>query len=187
MSGLANVLELTRRPNKYVSENVGMDYVGNDVEGMVAGGNRNFCAKPESAYRSIAFGDMWQFDITYAGGGEQMAYCMEKGVRGPQGSPYPSMPLADCLPNLTEAKTRQINWVLANAFPAIGHEAMFEKAGVDASLAPALNADDAYAAVQVTLWSLINPPKDRESGWRFIKCVGGGIHPKSARLKQTST
>lgn len=178
-------LACTRGRRPCARDNMGMDYIGTDLRGIVSGGNQNACAIYQSAYQSGAFENIFHFDIVYEGGQEQPVYCLEKGVRGAQGSPYQSAPVSQCMGQLTRDQMAGINHVLANAYPAISMEEMFVCAGVNPKAAPELTNEDAYAAVQVAIWSIIDRPENTEEGWRFYDCVSGALHPKSARLKQT--
>ncbi len=165
-------------------DNVGMLYIGNDVTGTVDGGSLNYCMIPGSAYRSVAFSNIYQFHITFQDGSTQMVYCMEKGVRGPTGDPYQSMPITNCLPNITPSQSNLLAWIIANSYPAVSPQQLFQAAGVSGAANPALNENDAYAATQVALWSVFSPPGDTGNGWQFLDCTTGAVHPKSDRMRQ---
>lgn len=160
-------------------------YTAADIEGNVYGGNRNYCAIPGSTYRSVQFNNIWQLSIVYASGATQPVYCLEKGVKGPQGEAYRSRPISQCLSGSTPQQQARVLWILANGYPAITAAQLFACAGVDQASAPALNDNDAYAAVQVAVFSVFNPPADKESSWQFTDCTTGAIHEKSARLQKT--
>lgn len=165
--------------------NAALIYTGTDITGNVFGRTNSYCRIPESAYHTVAFDGMWQFWITRPDGTSEPVYCMEKGKRGPDGEPFHSVPIAQAMPSLTQRQISRIAWILANGYPANAPAELFQRAGVDALATPQLNSDDAYAATQVALWSVINTPQDPSVGWTFLDCVTNQVHPKSDRLKRT--
>ena len=69
--------------------------------------------------------------------------------------PYESRPFETLFPGATETKKKCWDGFLANTFPAVSAAATFALAGVDPTAAPVLDNNDAYAAVQVSLWVLL--------------------------------
>ena len=72
-------------------------------------------------------------------------------------------------------------WIMANAFPVVSAAQTFALAGVDANASPVLDDNDAYAAVQVSLWVLLGQINIDEV--YFLDCTTGEQHPKSERLR----
>lgn len=167
--------------------NIAQIHEGSDISGVV-GGNTSFCAThPDSAYMSAYFGEIWNFYITYDNGEVQPVYCLEHGRRGPNGNTFQSRPPEVALPDYTREQVDRMVWIIANSYPVMSANQLFTKAGVDLAVNPPLDANDAYAATQVALWSAVDPPPDASMGWTFLDCSSRVAHPKSARLKQVVT
>lgn len=160
----------------------GQFYSGRDITGMAYGASNSFCDFPASAYRTGAFAGIWKFSIVQ-NGASKVAYCLEKGVRGADGNPYASVSVEESSVPLTQRQQMRIAYILTNAIPVISAGQQFANAGVSSSQAPALDENDAYAAAQVAIWSVINEPADRQTGWSFYNCSDGEPHPKSDRLR----
>ncbi len=158
-----------------------------DAMGTASGTLRSYCDTfPASAYQNETFQRIWRFDVALDGGKRHAAYCLEKGLPGPlgDGHRYATVPLAEAFPDLTGAQIRQIGWLLTHTYPAITAAQLFAAAGVNASAAPALDDNDAYAAGQVALWSVFRPTTAAER--TFYICGTTTPHPKNARLERTA-
>lgn len=155
----------------------------------VSGGNSSYCTRPDteaSRYRldsPISQGAIVKIDIM-SGGQTLPAYCIQKGVRAPEGIPYQSMPFEAALPGYTQEQQDMTGWILANGYPSVSAAEMFSRTGVDWSAPPALDDNDAYAAVSAAIWGVLGQVTTDEI--RFLNCSGGGLHPKSDRLRQAA-
>ena len=95
--------------------------------------------------------------------------------------PYESRPLESLLPSSDERKIKMLGWILANTFPSVSANQTFLKAEVDPMMNPVLDDNDAYAAVQLTLWVLLERISLDEV--YLLDCKTGINHPKSARMR----
>lgn len=167
------------------ADNAGIGYIGTDIVGTATGGSQSFASVPGSTYRSALYADIWLFTITYQDGTTEPVYCLEKGLRGPNDDLYQSTSMEQALPYATPEERQRLMQVLANGYPAVSPQQLFLCAGVDASAPPALTWEDAYAATQIGLWSVFNPPTNPEMDWQLLDLGTGQLHPKSARIAQT--
>ncbi len=155
------------------------------LRGSAGGTTGSYCESfPASAYYTTAFRNIWQFSMTLDGQSTRAAYCLEKGLPGPTGSGhrYEGVPVEVAFPNLTQRQTYQLAWILQHTYPVISSSALFSQAGVNPNTVPVLDANDAYAASQIALWSVFSPTD--EVGWILYQCGTNDVHPKNARLLQ---
>lgn len=110
-------------------------------------------------------------------------YCLDKFRDGPYGNvPYQSASFETLFPDAAQRQKIMMAWILSNAYPSVSAAETFTLAGVNAQTAPVLDDNDAYAAVQVSLWVLLGQISPDEV--QFLNCGGDtGLHPKSARLR----
>ena len=163
-------------------------YAQSALQAKAGGTQGNYCAVfPHSAFYTKSFQNMWQFSITPDGQPERAAYCIQKGKTGPLHGDhrYRSVDVEHVLPDATAAQRIQLAWLLQHVYPAISAAEQFEEAGVDASSPPPLDENDAYAAAQVAIWSVFDPPDPADpAGWTFFTCGTETPHPKSERLER---
>ncbi|MCL2811298.1 MAG: thioester domain-containing protein [Clostridia bacterium] len=164
-------------------------YAQGALLGSASGTQGNYCAVfPQSAYYTKSFQNIWQFSFTPDGQSKRAAYCIQKGKTGPVHGDrrYRSVDVAHALPDTTATQRIQLAWLLQHVYPAISVAEQFNEASVNASSTPTLDENDAYAAAQIAIWSVFDPPDPANpDGWRFFACGTETIHPKSERLEQT--
>ena len=166
-------------------------YSGTDVSGTV-GGNpsvQSYCGLDYTAASRYRLdrpdhNQIFQFFGNILGSQNKLVYCLDKFADGPYNDvPYESRPFETLFPGATERQKEMLGWILANTFPAVSAAATFALAGVDPTAAPVLDNNDAYAAVQVSLWVLLEQIALDEVN--FLECTSGETHPKSERLRVT--
>ena len=166
-------------------------YSGTDVSGTV-GGNpsvQSYCGLDYTAASRYRLdrpdhNQIFQFFGNILGSQNKLVYCLDKFADGPYNDvPYESRPFETLFPGATERQKEMLGWILANTFPAVSAAATFALAGVDPTAAPVLDNNDAYAAVQVSLWVLLEQIALDEVN--FLECTSGETHPKSERLRIT--
>ncbi|WP_130861278.1 thioester domain-containing protein [Bacilliculturomica massiliensis] len=164
-------------------------YSGTDITGTAdgnsgPGGPENYCDlsfTSASRYRlnRADHNNIFQFYLT-AGGGTRQAFCLDKFKDGPYGVSYRSGAFETAFPDAAARQKTMTAWLLANAYPAVSAAQTFDLAGVNASASPALDDNDAYAAVQVAIWVLLGQIAPAEA--YFLECGADAEHPKSERL-----
>jgi|GEM_PF-2619538 len=162
--------------------------LGQSMQGKASGTQGNYCAVfPQSAYYTKSFQNIWQFTITTEGQPKRTAYCIQKGKTGPLHSDhtYRNVDMEHVLAEATPTQRSQLAWLLQHAYPALSAGEQFAQAGVNASSPPTLDHNDAYAAAQVAIWSVLDPPDPADpDGWSFFSCGTETAHPKSERLER---
>lgn len=164
-------------------------YDGTDLTGTATGDPevRSYCALPstsESRYRLDRpdHNQIFQFRLTQ-NGVTGYTYCLDKFADGPYNDvPYESAPFETIFTAATERQKQMLAWILANTFPSASSSETFRLTGTDASAAPVLNDNDAYAVVQIAIWVLLGQIATEEV--YFLDCTTDVRHPKSERLRQ---
>lgn len=159
-----------------------------DITGTATGNDNveSYCALDSTAASRYRLNrpdhnQIFHFDSTVRGV-TQPAYCLDKFKDGPYGDvPYENAPFETLFPTASARQKNMLAWLLANAYPMIGASETFALAGVDPNESPALDDNDAYAAVQVALWVLLGQIAPSEVV--FLDCGADTAHPKSARLR----
>ncbi len=155
-------------------------------QGVASGTPGNYCtAFPKSHYYTKAFQKMWRFYLLPDGQGLRPTYCLEKGKTGPlrEERRYQAVPAEQAFPTASATQRSQLAWILLHTYPHLSVNEQFAQAGVNPATSPALDENDAYAAAQIALWSIFNPPEP--GGWIFYICNTEEEHPKSPRLQRT--
>ncbi len=164
-------------------------YPDSDISGT-AGGNanrENYCDldyTSASRYRLNRddHNNIFQFFGNISTASNKPVYCLDKFADGPYNDvPYESRPFETIFPASTKRQKSMFGWIMANAYPAVSADATFALVNVDPAVSPALDDNDAYAAVQVALWVLLGQISLDEV--YFLNCGGSDPHPKSDRLR----
>lgn len=142
------------------------------------------CNTAESAYKlnegvnGVPFS---RFTVNLTGT-PQVAYCLEIDRPGPsEDEAYISGPPSLILFDATKRERDMAAWILANTFPASSVAETFALAGIDPSIPPPLDENDAYAIIQTALWFALGQLNNKLV--KFVDCVTGLPHPKSERME----
>ncbi|MCD8169194.1 MAG: thioester domain-containing protein, partial [Clostridiales bacterium] len=164
-------------------------YPDSDISGT-AGGNpnrENYCDLDTTSGSRYHLNrddhnNIFQFFGNILTATNKPVYCLDKFADGPYNDvPYESRPFETIFPATTNRQKNMFGWIMANTYPAVSADATFALAGVDPAADPALDDNDAYAAVQVALWVLLGQISLDEV--YFLDCGTGEPHPKSDRLR----
>lgn len=114
---------------------------------------------------------------------QNIAYCLNSSKAGPgpgevyeEGNPY------EVLSPLSQQQVNQTLWLLRNGYPHTNAATLFEKAGVDSSLPPALTNLDAFTATQLAIWVI----ERGQENYTLQICDTADPHIKSSRIGATA-
>ncbi|MDR0879625.1 MAG: thioester domain-containing protein [Clostridioides sp.] len=108
---------------------------------------------------------MFKFSLDLPDGTTTVAYCLEKGVAGPNNVPYQSDSPENIVTGVTSEQRLMVEWLLANAYGASTGQETLDLAGIGNL---GFNDDDARALTQTAIWESLGQLTPAQA--QFMDC-----------------